>query len=56
MASESGAPCSWMAAHDSGQWAACLSLVTSAAAELVQWDTIHLSPACLLPLRVHVAS
>lgn len=56
MTSGSGSPCSWLAAHDSGQWAVSLSGVAPAAVELMQWVTIHLSLACLLPIRVPVPS
>lgn len=56
MASGNESPCSWLAAHDSDQWAVSLSGVAPAAVELVQWVTIHLSLACLLPLRVPLAS
>lgn len=56
MTSGSGSPCSWLAAHDSGQWAVSLSGVAPVAVELMQWVTIHLSRARLQPLRVPVAS
>lgn len=55
MASETGSPCSWQAAHYPDRCVVCFSVVPPAAVRLVQGVMVHLSSIYLLPLRAHVS-